>query len=214
MGQSLGEVFHELSLELTLLCWHFQEVRELYGEHGARLELMNHTAPFFFWMLQRTWWDEALLGLTRLLAPEASMGKPNLTFQRLSALIPDPALKAKIADAVSALTKKAAFAMQWRNKRIAHRDLDHSLKRTVTALPPVSLQDVSSVLEDMADVLNSIELHFTHESTSYVRSPISHGVMAMLSVLRDGVRLEEKRQSRLEKGEYDPADWDDGNPPL
>ena len=91
MGQDLGEVFAVLSYELTMLSWQFQELSELYGGE-QRAELMNAAAPFFFWLLQRTWWDESLLGITRLVAPKQSMGRTNLTIQQFPELIADAQL--------------------------------------------------------------------------------------------------------------------------
>jgi HEPN superfamily AbiU2-like protein len=122
MGNDFGEVFTVLSNELTFLSWQFQELSELYGG-PLRLEVMNRAAPFFFWLLQRTWWDEVLLGITRLLAPKQSMGKANLTFQQLPELIGNQTLRAKVEKQVGDVVALGAFATAWRNKRIAHRDL-------------------------------------------------------------------------------------------
>src|SRR5437660_1304845 len=92
MGQDLGELLTVLSEELTMLTWQFQELAELYGGDGRRQEIMNRVAPFFFWLLQNSWWEESLLSVTRLLAPKSSVGQPNLTFQRLPRLIGDAAI--------------------------------------------------------------------------------------------------------------------------
>jgi hypothetical protein len=177
--------------------------------------VMHRSASFFFWLLQRTWWDESLLGITRLLAPKESLGKANLTFQQLPELIDDAVLRDEIAAEVSAAVARASFAKEWRNKRIAHRDLAHSLDKAPSPLPPASLTDVADVLHELANILNDIEGHYCNATTLYERSPITHGVLSLLYTLRDGLRREELRQKHIEAtGEYRPEDWDDAAAPL
>jgi hypothetical protein len=143
------------------------------------------------------------------------MGKRNLTLQQLPDLIADPALSDEIRASVAAVVARAAFATKWRNKRIAHSDLAHSLNQSAEPLPPASLDDVAGVLRDMAAILNRIESHYCRATTWYEKSPITHGVMTLLHVVRDGLRREELRQARLEKtGEYCAEDWDDNAPAL
>ena len=220
MGPDLGKVFTVLSNELTFLSWKFQELSELYGGDGRRHDVMNESAPFFFWMLQRSWWDDSLLGVTRLLPPkESGPPKPvrqaNLTFRRLPDLISDGTLRQQVTAKVDAAVARATFATDWRNKRIAHFDLDHSLDQAPTPLPPASLGDVREVLGDLADILNLIENHyFSGSSTLYLHSPITHGVMTLLYTVRHALSVDRARQERLERGDIRPDDWLDSEPPL
>jgi len=213
MGQDLGEVFAVLSYELTMLSWQFQELSELYGGE-QRAELMNAAAPFFFWLLQRTWWDESLLGITRLVAPKQSMGRTNLTIQQFPELIADAQLRERVEKRVADVVGRADFAKAWRNKRIAHRDLEHSLDRAPEPLPPAGLEDVGGVLKDIGALLNEIESHYCNSTTLYEKLPITHGALSLLYVIRDGLRREEIRQKKLEKNEYNPEDWDNDAPAL
>ena len=215
MGKDLGELFTALSNELTFLSWQWSQFADLYLDKKTRFDLMNRVAPFFFWLLQRSWWDEALLAVTRLIAPPKSMGKANLTFQRLPALIADLQLRPEIEALVQAVVTSAAFARAWRNRRIAHRDLDLALKRSAVPLPPANYTDIDKIIEDLATILNRIELRLSNATTIYRKAPITYGATDLLYVLRDGVRREELRQRRLEKGEeYRPEDWDDDAAPI
>jgi len=213
MGNDLGELFTALADDLTFLFWQWQSFSELYHDKKTRFEIMNRAAPFFFWVLQRSWWDEALLSVTRLVAPPQSMGQPNLTFRRLPAAITDPHFSAEIADAVSSVVGKAEFAKTWRNKRIAHRDLDVALKRA-QPLPPAKWGEVDVVLHDLVDILNRIQMRYLNGTTMYARAPIVHGSKDLLYLLREGLRRDEVRQQKLEKGEYQNEDWDDDAPPI
>lgn len=213
MGKDLGDVFTVLANELTFLSWQWTLFSDLYLKGPKRFEIMNRAAPFFFWVLQRSWWDEALLSVTRLLGPTISMGQANLTFQRLAPLIPDATLSTEIATAVSNVIDKAGFAKPWRNKRIAHRDLDVALQRA-QPLPAAKYAELDAVLKDMASILNQIQMHYLNSSTIYGRAPITHGSTELLYVLRDGLKLEDLRQKRLEEHKYDPDEWNDNDPAI
>jgi hypothetical protein len=209
MGDELGEVFSVLSNEVTLLCWQFDELSELSGGTPKRLELMNRTASFFFWLLQRTWLDETLLGITRLVAPLASSGQANLTIRQLSQLVTDTALKTRVGKMIDVVVMQSAFAGQWRNKRIAHRDRTYALNKA-GPLPPVKLKDIEKVLDGIADILNVVDAHYCDSTTLYRNGLITHGVRDLLYVLRDGTRFEDARQKRIDSGEVRPEDWEDG----
>jgi hypothetical protein len=66
----------------------------------------------------------------------------------------------------------------------------------------------------MGEILNAIQAHFLSATTVYDASRITHGVMDLLYAVRGGLRREDVRQERLERGEYRPEDWDDNAPAL
>lgn len=214
MGDDLGELFTALSTELTFLYWLWEQFADLYLANQRRFEVMNTAAPFFFWLLQRSWWDETLLAISRLVATPKSMGQSNLTFQRLPDLITDTVLRANVETLIRAAVDYAEFAKTWRNKRIAHRDLALALKRPVVPLPSAGQKHVEKVLEGLAEILNEIQGHFSNSSTMYRKAPVTHGALDMLYVLRDGIRLEKLRHEHLDKNDYCPEEWHDDEPSL
>jgi len=105
---------------------------------------------------------------------------------------------------------KAAFAREWRNKLIAHHDLDLALNRRAVALPAVTREQIDDVLSDLASLLNLVDEHFNNQTTFYEWIERGEGAAALLYVLRDGIRLDQKRSEI----EYDPTWWHADLPPL
>jgi hypothetical protein len=214
MPETLAEHFIVLSHELTLLGWQWQQYAELFAGSPARLALMNGAAPFFFWLVQRTLWEEMLLGISRLVGPTRSMGRDNLTIAHLPELIADEGLRSDISVLVSRVVDRAAFAKAWRNKRLAHRDLDLSLGKATEALPEAQKEELAGIIANLAAILNKVENYYLRSMTMYRNSPITGGGLDLLYVLRDGARREDIRQKRLEAGEYIPEDWNDDAPAI
>jgi hypothetical protein len=214
MGQDFGELFTILSEELTWMCIRWEQFRKLYADKPSRLELLNSSASFFFGVIQQVLWEDTLLAIARLAGPIKSAGKANLALRRLLPLIPDANLRTRVESILARIEGKAAFAIEFRNRQIAHRDLDLSLGKSLKPLPPAQVADADAVLDDMASLLNEIDIHYSRTTTAYRHASMINDADSLLYVLRDGLRLEEIRQQKAEKGEYNPADWNDDAPPL
>ena len=123
MGPTLGPRYHALWTELVWLNTKWQEFETLYAHSVERIELLGRVAPHFFWQLQATMWEDALLHMARLSDPPQSVGKDNLTIQGLDQVIPDPALAHEVSKLVADAVSHCSFAKDWRNRRLAHNDL-------------------------------------------------------------------------------------------
>jgi hypothetical protein len=222
MGEPLGSLFTALSSELIHLGGRWQQYSELYGAGQQRFDLMNDTAPFFFGTVQQMLWEETLLAITRLTAPTATGAKEadsgprqNLTIRRFEKLIADSTLRTAVKTRVDALIVRAAFTEDWRNRRLAHRDLDLSLDRGAQPFPAAEVEDVDGVLEDLASLLNFIESHYLDGSTTlYCGLPITGSAISLLHIVREGVRRGVLRDERHEKGDYRPDRFEEINDPL
>jgi AbiU2 len=101
--------------------------------------------------------------------------------------------------------------VDWRNRRLAHRDLDLSLKRNQLALAPATPEQVEALLSALRNVLNRIEKKLCRASTVY-DSP-SHGdAEALLYVIRDGLQHDRDRCERLKRGELRAEDMEPPEP--
>jgi hypothetical protein len=214
MGAELGELYTELSQELTWQYWRWRQFVALYAGSEARIEILNSAAPFFFWIAQETLWHDALLGLSRIGGPAATGKKQNLSVHQLPGLIADPELQQRVSSLLADVSEAVAFAMDWRNRHIAHRDLDLSLGRAAKPLADASRRQVDDALDTLARVLNTVQRYYLQSETGYRFSPGSRDAEDLLYVLRDGIRLERLRQQRLEEGEYRPEEWGDDDPAL
>lgn len=135
MGQSLGEQYTALWQELAWLYRVWGEYVDLYGTKPSRVDLLNRSAGGFFRVVQDALWEQVLLHIARLTDPAMSSGKTNLSIQSLLS-VTDDKLKDTVSKHVDEALRASAFCRDWRNRRIAHRDLDLALDRHPQALAP------------------------------------------------------------------------------
>ena len=214
MGAELGELFTALSAELQWMFIRWLQFRKLYVEKESRLEILNRSAPFFFWVVQQVLWDDTVLGIARLGGPPKSAGKPQLALARLVPLLDDPGLKGRIVDQLATIDGKIDRATEWRHRHIAHRELSLALGRSPTELPGIAVEQIDELLDLMAAVLNDILNFYSRTTTAYRHASTIQDADDLLFVLRDGLRREEIRTRRLDEGRYDAEDWDDDAPPV
>jgi hypothetical protein len=214
MGEPLGDLFTLLSTDLTWLFVRWKQYVQLFATKESRLDLMNRAAPFFFGVIQRVLWEETLLGIARLTGPQSTAGKQNLSLRRLPSLIGDDGLRAKIEERLEVVKDKTSFALDWRHRHIAHRDLSLLQDKKAEPLAVASKQAVDDALDSMADVLNAIDKHFSNSSTAYWMTLTTWGAEELLFTIRDGLRLQELREEREENGHYDLREWNEDQAPV
>ena len=207
MGPDLGPVFHALWNEVAWLHEKWQEYCELFGTRASRIELMNEAAPMFFRIVQDSLFEDILIHITRLTDPPKSCGKENLTICRIPSLLSDQQARANVKELIDVASQKAAFCRDWRNRHIAHTDLDLALKEGAKPLEAASRQEVKKALEAISNVLNSIETHYTGKETCFGGDTRPGGAVGLIGVIDAGLRAEKERNERMEAGEYRPEDF-------
>jgi hypothetical protein len=127
------------------------------------------------------------------------MGKKNnLTVRRLTELV-DDSLKPQLDEAIAGVLSKSAFAFDWRNRYIAHRDLDLSMGKSAASLSPASRLHVKDALEGLCNVLNLVDQHYTESTVLWGRVGPMCGAGLLLDVLKDGLKAGAARRERLIK---------------
>lgn len=207
MGQSLGEQYSALWQELVWLYRIWGEYVELYGTKPSRVELLNRAAGSFFRVVQDALWEQTLLHIARLTDPAMSAGKPNLSIQSLLSVIEDPKANDAVSKRVDEALKTSVFCRDWRNRRIAHRDLDLALERHPQPLAPASRAQVRNALDRIADVLNAVSQHYLDSETCFEGDLYFGGGVPLLYLLDSGLELQAERDARLSRGEYRPEDF-------
>ena len=157
LGTEFGDAFHGLRNAWAWSLLRRDEFRELFTR-AEDVSLLNAlTGGGFTWDIQNVLWDDLLLRVCRLTDPPKSAGKHNLTVQRLPEFCKqhDAALSDQVQCLVEAAVKKAEFARDWRNRRISHSDLA-TVVGNAEPLAPASLQNVTSALDAVHAVLNTI----------------------------------------------------------
>lgn len=207
MGTELGALYSLLWQELAWIYSKWAEYVVLFGTSPERVALLNEAAPSFCRLIQDTLWDGVLLHIARLTDPAASFGKPNLSLLAMAALIDRPATKAKAETQIEACLVSAAFARDWRNRSIAHKDLRLALSNSPHPLAPASRALVVAALEDLAAVLNCVAQDYLDSTSFFEGGPEAGGALEMLYVVNDGLVVQRERRARLERGEYNAADF-------
>lgn len=201
MGDELGTIYSTLWQEVAWVHRKWSEYVALFGTKESRVDLLNATAPAFCRLVQDSIWENVLLHIARLTDPAATAGKQNLTIQRLPALIdraqPKTVVETKVRDALHA----CAFARDWRNRHIAHSDLDLKVSNTAKPLEFASRKGVKLALETLSAVLNTIAAEYL-DSTSFFDMQ-DGDALALLYAIDDGLRADAQRQQRLKDGFYD-----------
>ena len=109
-------------------------------------------------------------------------------------------LRGEIIDLIEKAKAVAAFAIDWRHRHIAHRDLNLALHTNTKLLEAATREKVEAALSALRDVLNHIELAQCGASTLY-GGPSPWDAESLLYVIRDGLLREKDRQARWNKGE-------------
>lgn len=205
MGNSLGKQFCALRQEVVWLHSIWREYVELFGTKPSRIELLNKSAGFFFVIVADSLWEATLLHIARLTDPPKSAGKKNLTIQVLPTRVHEK-VRESVQDLVNIAIERAEFCRDWRNRRIAHRDLRLAIEEGVKPLTPASRRDVWNAIASIDNVLNAITFHYKDSTTNFDVVQGSDGAEALLYVLDDGLRAEAERSDRIRRREYRKED--------
>ena len=211
MGEALGKVFHALWQEVAWLYTKWGEYEALYGTKQSRIELMNRSAPRLFRIIQDSLWEETLLHIARLTDPPETGKKEkreNLSIQQLLLLEPDEALKHTLEEKINTAKDKSNFCRDWRNRRIAHRDLHLAIDTGIHPLQPASRKAVKEAMGALADVLNTITLHYKDSTTLFDIPSGYGGGESLLYVINDGLKMIEEREERLLSGNFKDSDFE------
>lgn len=213
LGPDLGEAYHALYNEVAWLHLNWRQYRELFGTSPERVDLLNEAAALFTTLLHGWIWEATLLHLSRLTDSPRSAGKANLTIRGLPVLVPDPELRADVQSKVDAAVAACAFARDWRNRHIAHKDLSLALERPAADLAFASRADVQTALAALEAPLLAIEQHYFRTTVMFSFAREYGDALDLLYVLRDGLNAAHARSERLKAGNFLPEDWHQP-PPL
>ncbi len=203
-GADLGPVYDALYNEVLWLHAKWLEYRKLY-ESPERVALLNATAPFFFAVAQDTLWHDVLLHITRLTDPAKTGRHQNLSLRRLADMTPGKCDTAAVDEAY----EQAAFARKYRDKHLAHSDLELSLHAVAEPLSQGNREAIEGILASFATVLNGVASAYGRHGTPFRdlastpgdgRSLLFH--LALSQLVTSG------REQRALNGEYRDGDYE------
>ena len=131
-----------------------------------------------------------LLHIARLTDPPASgKSKENLTILNLPGLVEEPGKKAALDKLANTAKSKTEFCRDWRNRHIAHRDLNLLMNRSAKPLEIASGSQVREALDAIEAVLNEVHLHYMDGWLVFSRNVGGAGnALSLLRLLHDGLR--------------------------
>lgn len=201
MGAEIGKIYSALWQEVARIHKKWNQYVELFGTSRERIELLNLAAPSFFRTVQDSLLEDVLLHLARFTDPPKSMGRSNLSLRQLSqALAPTP-IGAEAAALAGAASIACDFARDWRNRRLAHRDLDLAVGPNPDPLAPASRESVKRALATLGELLNFVSQHFTDSTTRFDLGSSDPEAANLLYIIRDGLHFDKERLVRVKRGE-------------
>lgn len=200
LGEELGCLYHALWNETAWLYMNWGEYVEIFGTKPSRVELVNQVAGQFFRLVQDSLLEGTLLHIARLTDPPKSVGKDNLTILRLPELIDEEDVRQNVALLIEDAVGKADFCRDWRNRRLAHKDLRLALESGAEPLKPASRAKVKEALASISDVLDAVSSHYMNSTTSFEGVGARNGALSLLYTLDDGLQAEKAREERLRMG--------------
>jgi hypothetical protein len=206
MGHELGPLYAAMWQQVAWLHTKWEQYVELYGTKESRLTLLNDAAPLFFRVVQDTLWEDVLLHITRLTDSPKSMGRPNLSIRRFPAAIDDKATKLAVEARIEEAMTASECCRDWRNRHIAHCDLDLILNGAAQPLKPASREKVKEAIKALDSVLNAIAHRYLDSTTLFDTSGASRGARSLLYVLDDGMKADLAREARMANNTFTPED--------
>jgi hypothetical protein len=205
MGAEIGKIYSALWQDVAWIHKKWNQYVELFGTNPERIELLNRAAPTFFRTVQDSLLEDVLLHLARLTDPPMSAGRSNLSLRRLSRVLASAPIAAEIEALSSAALDSCQFARDWRNRRLAHRDLDLAVGLNPEPLAHASRASVKAAIATLGELLNSVSRHYCESTTLFDLSPGDMDAANLLYVIRDGLKHDEERFAKVKSGELPPS---------
>jgi hypothetical protein len=166
--EEIKTVYENLESQVLLLHWRWKIYRQLFAGQPESIFLLNNTAPFFFWNIERVLRQNVYLAIARLLDREGTGERKNLSFPRMLKSIEDQKelnLSFDLKRIFEELVETAKGIKKVRDKRIAHNDLISINK--VEPLPKVSRADIENTLKLIRKFMNKISGHYSKTEVYY-----------------------------------------------
>ena len=207
MGEELGTAYHLLWNHCAHLHIRWEEFLEMFGKNPEEFEVMNAVAPGFFKSVQDISWESILLGLCRFADPAKVGQRKTLSLDALQNFAASKEVVG-LSALIEAARSKIKFAQDWRNRTIAHLDLEHAIDREAKPLAAASQMHVCEALAAIVAVLSAIDHRFTGRSLMFDGTSWNWGGTHLISELRLVTRLRREREERLLGGRGMADDFD------
>ncbi len=205
LGKEFGCLLYSIYNEITWLTFKWIEFRELFGEKQSRFELMNSTAPFFFFTVQKVLWENLLLGVARITDPAVTMSKKNTTLNAISQYLEDQTFKTDFENSLTNILNDSKFCRDWRNRWIAHMDYELAVNpENAKPLEEATRRKLRTSLEDIQSLYNEISFKYFGSTVGWEMLSSNRGAIALLYRIEDGIRFDEEVHRRKLDDDWEP----------
>jgi AbiU2 len=153
MGQEIGTIYAHLWAECLDLNAAWGEFEALFA-NKENFDVFNAAAPGFFAYLQDLMIQDLVLRVARMV--DKSSQQANLSLEVLRNNLP-LANKAALENAFLDLEMNSAFAVVWRNKLYAHKDLSIILGNPAKPLPDINRIQMEAAIKSINGVMDQID---------------------------------------------------------
>jgi hypothetical protein len=185
LGEDFGSLVYAIRNEVTWLTFKWIEFSELFGTKETRIELLNQSAPFFFFTIQKVLWDNLILGIAILTDPIESNGKKNITLKAIPFFISDANFRKEIERDIK-----------------AHMDYNFGIDlQNAKVLEPATREKLRSTIERIQSIYNKIELKYLGRTVGYKYLTSHRGAISLLHTIESGIRFEEQAYEKRKRGD-------------
>jgi len=105
----------------------------------------------------------------------------------------------RVNELLTVVRSASEFAGPWRNKRLAHKDLEHALATSETPLPGVSRASIEGALAAIRELMDAVQVYYEDTSTAYADVVLGSGDgNGLARVVQAGLDAEHERRERLQ----------------
>ncbi len=200
MSPELSKLFDEIQHEVNWLHAKWINYRQIYAQDEEQINLLNRISPSFFYILQIIFLSDTYLHISRLTDPAYTMGKENLSLERLVQSIESIKYKDLVDIVLVDLEKIKSASKPFRDLRnltIAHIDLKVALKVNIDPIPGIGRQMVEDVLLLIRQLMNHIEIYFKESETAYELVITRGDGVALVYALKDVETYREEKRKKM-----------------
>lgn len=203
LPEEIYDIFEKLKTDIVWLHGRWIIFEQLYGISQERVELLNEIASTYFRITQDVLLDDILIRIGRITDKPIMRNNENLSLGQIILRLD----KNKYSELIARLETKlknieslSNTIRTYRNKRLAHQDIDIALKR-VESLPAVTFSAIKDTLKAIRDFMNQCELYFNHSEMAYEAFSMSADGKALINRLKQAMAYEElEKQEIIERG--------------
>jgi len=193
------DLYQSIDHEVTWIHAKWIVYRQIFAASEEGIELLNRSAPFFFGIVQQTFFEDTLLGISRLADPAKSMGKENRSLAQIISKfdkLGHQKLSTELKNDLNIINKCCKPFRKWRNKKIAHSDLNTALKVGPDPLPGISRAKIEEALKEIRNFMNRINGHFIETHKAYEHFITHSGGDVLLGKLKIAEEVENHNREK------------------